>query len=574
MTNGSWLELVAGGDPQRAHAQAERAVQVFVDACKDAWEEQNARVNLALAAFQLERLPESRTQLERAVALSEPQGWVRAWQQEIEAELDLREGDVSRAVARFRALVEREEQGGPVASQHRALLGLGRALLVQGDVGGAEAALRRAEGRLDFEIRTAPLGSSRDAFASMRLASAELLVDLLVDTGRVQAALEVARRARVRPLHSLAMRGRLDGAPPERQSAWESALSAYHRAREKLDALHRDEWSHSIAEREQLTRERTQLEEQMVQALDAAYAQVENQPPLLTSAKHTVLDLFFFASARGEIGFARTASEVVVVRLPKEPKRSANDVAQAFLRAFADRIRAASQLRVMPYGALRSVDFHALPFDSGLLNDRVFVSYGVDVASEAQEHRARTALVVIDPRADLPDARREGMQVRKALAQRYESVIALSGQEATLSQMRRTLVNADWLHFAGHGRATSSAVGLTAELSLADNAVLEAGDILALPRVPKTVVLAGCETGVDDEHAAFGWGMAQAFVVRGAEGVVATQRRVSDEAARSFSRELYAQTPSHSLALRVHAAVRALREAGADDWPAFRLYTP
>jgi hypothetical protein len=250
------------------------------------------------------------------------------------------------------------------------------------------------------------------------------------------------------------------------------------------------------------------------------------------------------------------------------------DLAERLVRAFAERIRRAREIRIVPYGVLRSVDFHALPFDQGLLVDHAFVRYGIDVDVDVKPDGSRAALVVVDPRGDLPGARHEGAWVRDRLRAHYESVSVLSGSEATLSRMRVALSDVSWFHFAGHGKATALGATPSAELILADGTALEAGDIFALPRVPETVVLAGCETGVDDAHAAFGWGMAQAFVVRGASRVIATQRAITDETAASFVRAAYADAASPELGARVRAALSALRASGAKDWTALRVYSP
>jgi tetratricopeptide (TPR) repeat protein len=574
LANGSWLELIAGGDAQQAQARAYEAAQLFSEACKDAWEEQNARVNLALALFKLDELSEARSALKAALELGETHGWVRAWQDELDAQLDLRGGKVERAIARFTALARREAQGGPVASHFRALLGLGRALLAHGDRSAAERALREAEDRLDLEVRTAPFGASRDAFTASRLASATLLIDMLIDDKRAGAALDIARRARIRPLSGLARRGRVDAAQPERRAAWERAVASYQRARETLDELHRATWRTPLDEQSAHDRAQQSLQQQMTEALEAADGLMEAEPWTMTSPAEGVLDLYFFVTERGPLAFARSSSEVVAKRFAGT-KTSGQELARVFVDAFAERIRSARELRIVPYGQLRNVDFQALPFDGAALIDRLPVRYGIDVVSRAVSgfDGKGTALLVFDPRGDLPGARREGALIAAHLREQYATVVTLSGSKATLAHTRDALERARWFHFAGHGRGFATERGDAAELKLAEQAILDAGDILALKRVPETVVLAGCETGVDDEHVAFGWGMAQAFVVRGAQGVVATQRMVSDEAATAFAQHFYANTAA-TLARRSQQASQAMREAFRGEWSAFRLYTP
>ena len=68
------------------------------------------------------------------------------------------------------------------------------------------------------------------------------------------------------------------------------------------------------------------------------------------------------------------------------------------------------------------------------------------------------------------------------------------GAEASPAAVRRAIEQAALLHYAGHGDFAGE-TGWESALRLADDGQLTLPDILALDRVPSTVVLSGCETG-------------------------------------------------------------------------------
>ncbi|MCA9544076.1 MAG: CHAT domain-containing protein, partial [Myxococcales bacterium] len=129
------------------------------------------------------------------------------------------------------------------------------------------------------------------------------------------------------------------------------------------------------------------------------------------------------------------------------------------------------------------------------------------------------------------------------------------------------LAEATHLHYAGHGRFAGFE-GWGSGLPLRD-AVLELRDVLAAPRVPGTVVLSGCETGKAADGAAVGVGLAHAFLIRGAEAVVAPVRPVDDGQALVFGKALYAARGEG--ASWAAAVARGVAASGARD---YRLFVP
>jgi CHAT domain-containing protein len=235
----------------------------------------------------------------------------------------------------------------------------------------------------------------------------------------------------------------------------------------------------------------------------------------------------------------------------------------------------AGQIRVLPYGVLRNVDFHALPFAGDVLLATAPVVYGLDLPAPADgaEPGAR-ALVVADPRGDLPAARREAERVTAALeAHRQWTAETLAGPAALAGALRARLGEVDLFHYAGHA-VFGGPGGWDSVLPLAGSSDLTLGDILALARAPRWVVLSGCETGRSGAAApAESLGLAQAFLAAGSASVLAAVRPVADETAAALVEGYYRAwsraTPAAQALRTAQLALRA-RDPQA-DWSSFRV---
>jgi CHAT domain-containing protein len=238
-------------------------------------------------------------------------------------------------------------------------------------------------------------------------------------------------------------------------------------------------------------------------------------------------------------------------------------------------------VRVLPFGALKGVDFHALPFDGDILLAWRPVVYGLDVQTPVAAPRQRTgtlrALVLADPRGDLPDARGEARDVGRALGAHGTGWSAEILPEATdEGALYGRLGGCDLFHYAGHAQS-AGAGGWESMLLLAHDTSLTLADLLALPRSPAWVVLSGCDTG---RQAGAGSvevpSLAHAFLLAGARGVIAAVRPIGDRAARDFSARFYRDWAGEpDLAARLRRTQLALRAANpAAAWQSFRLFEP
>lgn len=168
------------------------------------------------------------------------------------------------------------------------------------------------------------------------------------------------------------------------------------------------------------------------------------------------------------------------------------------------------------------------------------------------------AVVVADPRENLPHAAAEGRQV----AAKHDATFFVGASAHARALMRAR--EASLLHVAAHAGMGP----LGAWLELADRR-LSPGDIVDLGLRPGLTVLAGCATAAREGTELWG-SLATAFLVSGSRSVVASLVSVSDEAASALLRLFYqrqgAQAPTLALA-------QAQREAIKQGWPPSR-WTP
>jgi len=296
--------------------------------------------------------------------------------------------------------------------------------------------------------------------------------------------------------------------------------------------------------------------------------------------------LVYHPVRRGWAGFAVTMSDVIQRTLPEiditaPPAR----LSEALLVPFTDILATARRIRFLPYGPLDRLDLHALPWRDAPLLTFVPVTYGIDVPGRRVERASSTsrptALVVADPRSDLPAAREEAQVVIASLERsKAWSVDRIWGKEATSLAVRNAieLADTDLLHYAGHG-VFEGRDGLESGLLIAEGSSLSVTDILTLSRVPRRVVLSGCETArTAPEARAEGLGLAQAFVVAGASTVIAATRPVSDTVARSIMSALHDAAPDdepEDIAAALQRAEVVLSRSAPDaDWSSFRVLVP
>lgn len=588
--NQAWALLLAGeagqrlGDPVPLLAEARRVTESA--ACPRSGERLLDNVlNLALAHLQTGRLSAARAALSEARSLERfAQPLQTLWGLELAARLDLAEGRPADALRLYDRL---EEMAASVLSPDglwRAAYGRARCHQALGRSVEALAALAEAEELLDAQSLEIPIQEGRETFAAQREGATKLYLELLLAAGRNAEALEVARHSRSRVLRQLARGDRLAHLTGPEQRRWDDALAEYWNRRAALEAGADDEWRLPADQLHRRREARAARYQEAERALDRAFA-VLGEP-----AEHATLPalrpgevvLAYHPLPHGWVGFAAEGRTVAVHRfeLPESALARPEELTARLLAPFQARIERAWRLRILPYGILRTVDFHALPFRGDVLLATLPVAYGLDLGTPAPSLPApeRRALVVANPSEDLPAALLEADAVAAALrrGQPAWSTQILRGTEASAGEVRRSLAGADLLHYAGHGVFSGSG-GWESVLPLAGGTRLTPGDLLAFRRVPRWVVLSGCDTGRSGADApAEGLGLAHAFLLAGSREVIAATRPVGDRAAQGLLTELYRRwSPAPDLAALLRDAQLAWRRRDpAGDWQSFRLFEP
>ncbi|MDQ0311000.1 hypothetical protein J2S46_005556 [Kitasatospora herbaricolor] len=236
---------------------------------------------------------------------------------------------------------------------------------------------------------------------------------------------------------------------------------------------------------------------------------------------------------------------------------------------------------LVPHGPLHDLPLHTLPVAGVplLLRNPVVQVPSSSVLADLLRRDARgpasragRASVLADPQRNLPHSVSEGAAVAGLLG-----VPAVTGEPATRAVLLEALETAGLVHLAGHGLITTGS-GFERGVHLSDGPV-RAADLVGRRIRAGTVVLSGCETGVNEQRAGDEpVGLPRALLLGGARSVLVSQWRVADSSSRelltAFHRKL-AAGDAPALALH-HAAVETFRTPGGKlehlyHWGAFVL---
>ena len=590
MTNEGWSLLFAreaGGEARDPTKILEQARDEFENNPCTPDERLNAHLNLALVYQQAARWPEARRELQQAQALHvQPNLSERLWWDDLEARAGIAEGHAERALGLYEQLEEKAELALSPEGRLRALVGRANAHLALNQRSAAIAALAEADGQIEEQSRHIPVHQGRDTFFAYQEAATRLYLDLLLIDKQWERAFDLARRARSRLLRQLAVRDRLSQLKPEEQQKWFRLLAGYRVLRDAVDSEAARSWQLAVSEKKRAQEIEAARLAEARDSLDNALASLGGigegrlSPPRLDE-----VILAYHPLPKGRwAGFAATVRGITVktFKLPPEPATD-EERSQILLKPFQSAIAASQYVRVLPYGPLRSVDFHVLPLGGEPLLASHLVVYSLDLpvhSSPAPTGGQQMALVVSNPQGNLPAAHEEAKAVADAI-QTWGSgwrLETLQSQKAQSEAVLAALPTAHLFHYAGHGVFAGFA-GWDSELPLAGNSRLTLGDVLALQAAPAWIVLSSCDAGRSSEEApGEGIGLANAFLLAGSQAVVASPRRVSDLSANDLMRELYrgwesgADLPSQLR--RAQLACRRKDPSVHAAWASFRTLVP
>ena len=499
---------------------------------------------------------------------------VQWWLADVEARAARIQRRYAHARRAYRRLETVAKQRGLQSAQWRAQVGLAAVEEAAGKPRRAALAFAEAERQLDAQGARALFLSPLSVSVRMQQAVARRYASLLMRLGRPEDAVRVLQRQARRRVLGVSWGMRVAALPPSQRQPWNDAVLQYARLRMLGDRLDSRQWGEvaetSVETARQLSENGAAIREALDRALSHLGADVPMPAELPTMPPDEVL-IGYDRVADGWLGFAWGSGLLRTVRLaPGATNLTPSRLSDWLLVPFRRELRTFARVRIAARSGLETVDFHALPIDGEPLIRTHAVTYTLGSPMHAPSmRRAQGALVVADPDGNLPGARDEGRFVVDRLRQRRLDPVLLVGTEVRRASILERM-DVAILHWAGHGRRMTGTDALTASvLPLGSGAHLTAADVLALPRVPEQVVLAGCETSpVNARHL----GVAQAFVLAGAKAVVATSRPVRDGDAQAIGTRLYAASHPH-LGQALRSAQLDLR-SGEIDWAAFRTIVP
>ncbi len=585
-------------NPNRPRALFHEALQLASGPCADyPGKRATIHLNLALAALHDGDLDGVERNLANALRSSEDGGEAKdaregrmgtaldsLWARDIQGRLAIARGEHERALGHYEAMFELASDFSSPPGRWRALVGLAQSHDVLGRHKRAQALWKRAESLLDTDSLLVPIHARRDRFLGRRAVATRRQIESLLASGELTEALRVARHARSRFLRSLVNDRRMQSLSAADRATWDLAMEDYRRHRDELEVASANAWQLPSDALAAARRQQWHLEQLTREALDHALALLGNQVAVLGDASlpDGSLLLAVFPLEDDWVVFAQDAQGLRVQRVPKfdVAKATPAELSAQLLAPFERELTRNARVVVMPSGATRGIDFHALPFRGQPLLATHRVAYSLDLApsrsggvSQVSQRRegANETLIVADPRGDLPHARKEGVRAYALVA---GPVRLVSGREATATTLRALIPTARTFHFAGHGDFAESD-GFGSALSLADNTRLTVADVLALPHAPERVVLVGCETAKSATDVALeSMGLAQAFLVSGSDVVAASVRTINDSLGERFTELLY-EGQLAAFESAAQDAQRALyRNHPESDWASFRVIIP
>jgi tetratricopeptide (TPR) repeat protein len=554
--NLAWAALLRREDDPRSAVDPtptlERLAKIYSEN-GDALHGAGTQLHLALAAVQAGDVARAQAALAR-VDRSQLAPFELVWLELVASRTALRAGDRTRAgeqLARAHAFAQLTED-----RELEWLVWTAKASLARLE-GHDELALEAHEhaARLADQLALAVPGSAGRSMlvTSHGRADAEH-VELLLALDRLEPALCVAAGSRARHLRTLWARLRPPLSPAE-QHEYQALLSRHEARRKSIDAQLEQAWTLSTTELEQLHVRLRSEGEQADELLDRATALLERatlqwtcaqilprvpEQALLTIIADADHQRWWFLLARG--GRAPQVVELAV-------DGSAEQLARQALLALEPALVGVERLDVIPIGEFVGVDLQRLLFERPSLAMIVLhYSLGLGQQREAVDRTLEPRAAVVAGATDLPAVIHEAKRVTEALRGHGWQVDSSWSPTAT---EQPTL-----LHYSGHGHHTGLA-GWRSFIEVPGFGPLTAAGLVAIARAPNLVVLGACSAGsLDAEIIDGGMNLAAAFLLAGAELVVAPSGPIDDEAALALASELYREFDT----LDADALVRGLVE--------------
>lgn len=550
LSNAAWIEIQRDRTHPGIRSWLEEAAQLSRDGCGGDEDQNDISVNLAYY-----ELSNGNREAARA-ALNQIKGGeyalTKLWRLLLDARIDP-------TLEKFEALRRTAEENIQPEVAWRARVESGKLEEEHGRLSRALDHYVAAEALVSAAGDAAPFGEGRFALREERAASADGLIRVLLAQKKPAEAMAAARTARRRNM--------LDaGGVSSDPSVWNDALSEYHGARARFAEASEAGWGISEADRPRYEAELASLRAELRRALDAVLQ--KRTIPAIQRSRESELrrpeknEGIFITWSLGQeyFGFLQTTEKTTIVstRAPK---------AADWLELLEPQLKKISRLTVIAGASDGTLQLSQSSFAGRPLLEHLSVVYSADLPARTATIPSATAFIAADAARDLSRARTEAAEVGEHLRARGWRTSTALGEEASRSKVQVELARVSLLHYAGHGRF-AGAEGFDSALQLAGGD-LTVGEIVTATTSPTWVVLSSCETAqsASTEKSA-GLGVASAFLIAGAEAVLASDISIGDARAARFMSRLYQSWPGAS---SIEDAYRkAMLEIGAED-ASFRL---
>lgn len=471
----------------------------------------------------------------------------------LRARLALEQKHPVEAMALFDKL-ERLAQDGddPYETRWRVIVGRAQVWLRTQREQQALDALRESQRILKQRARnTSPL-IGRVSFMDRFEWSTRLLIDELYKAGGYQEALQTIRSTRIMALEELRVLSRSSMLTPAQQLEWKEAIEKYYETRRMLASQEEPVTESGEAfrfYRQQREAEKLQAAMHLLgEPLSGLSPRLPESGEMLLTC-HPLRDEWLCLAAVQEGGQLNIMARKTGVL---ETSASPDELSRVLLQPFATLLTKSHTLTVLGFGALRGVALHMLPWGEGMLGDRLTVRYSLDIPGlrESAPFRCGRALAVVPQTLEAQAGLQLGAPIVEQLTHsgfvpqlEMQDRRYVRGNIRTLPLdlvLRQELPQVAFAHLLSHGEVARGNNWIS-HLVLSEFTTLTAGDVLALVNVPPQVALISCESGaaagaLSGQEAL---GLAQAFLLRGSQEVLATTRKVSLQAGLKMAQALY-----------------------------------
>jgi len=487
----------------------------------------------------------------------------RSWAEEISA----RAASATRDFSNSRPLVELPRPTTDVSLQWSQAVRRAENLEAWGYDALAAEAYTEAEAVVARSFEHIGTNQSGELFLAGRRASLDGLVRALLADDRTAEAACAIRLARSRELARADRSARIEVATEEERAAWKQDAARILAAQASVTRGRASLWQVSERDRPAELAKLDEGDRASRRDLDATLRGLGLEP-----TARTCEDLR--APAAGEVLLVAyaTEDEPQVFAVSDQGVEVAPLAELSSLRA----IGAAQRLTILEVGDWLDNPLHTQPWgDAETLLDLAPVAYGLDLRPRPKTTSDRkTALVVADPRSDLPKAHEEADAVTSALRDQGWTVTEIRESAAQRNAFAQHLGEVDLVHYAGHGTRGGLA-GWDSALLLASDESFGVPDVFTLQAVPQGVVLTGCETAAPSrDTVAGGMNIGRAFILSGARWVIAADTEVEDHHASRVGIAVHASSANDGPARLREALLQLRKENPEAPWQHFRVIVP